>query len=222
MHGIVCCICNICIYRGLIRTVVVVLCKLNLFALSHLMSVLLCLLLFCGGLLCDPGEAVYKVKDNVFWETESGKQRLLLQQQQQQNIGNSNSNSNSTSSTTTTAATAVLDIENNNNTSMYPISSLPVSTNPTHNHNNTNEVCENNVDFIPISENKTDIVPNETNAWELIQKWQSVSEERRHRKPDFDTYNARNDESISTSSLLTFSVTEAPSTGGVSLRCVCM
>ena len=155
---------------------------------------------------------MYKVKDNVFWETESGKQRLLLQQQQQQNIGTGNTNS------TNTTTTAVLDIENNNNTSMHPISSLPVSTNPTHNHNNTNEVCENNVDFIPISENKADIVPNETNAWELIQKWQSVSEERRHRKPDFDTYNARNDESISTSSLLTFSVTEAPSTGGVSLR----
>lgn len=60
----------------------------------------------------------------------------------------------------------------------------------------------------------------ETNAWEAIQKWQCVAEERRRRRPNIDIYSTMNDECISTSSLLTFSVTEAPSTGGPSNRWV--
>jgi hypothetical protein len=56
----------------------------------------------------------------------------------------------------------------------------------------------------------------ETNAWEAIQRWQYVAEERRNRRPNIDIYSSANDECISTSSLLTYSVTEAPSTGGQS------
>lgn len=58
----------------------------------------------------------------------------------------------------------------------------------------------------------------ETNAWEAIQKWQYVAEERRSRRPNIDIYSTMNDECIGTSSLLTFSVTEAPSTEGPSTR----
>lgn len=66
-------------------------------------------------------------------------------------------------------------------------------------------------------------VPNvqqETNAWEVIKNWTDVAEERRNRGPNLSYYSAENDESISTSSLLTYSVTEAPSTGGLSNRYV--
>jgi hypothetical protein len=56
----------------------------------------------------------------------------------------------------------------------------------------------------------------ETNAWEAIQRWQYVAEERRNRRPNIDIYSSANDECISTNSLLTYSVTEAPSTGGQS------
>jgi len=58
----------------------------------------------------------------------------------------------------------------------------------------------------------------ESNAWEVIQKWHYVAEERRNRRPNFDIYNSVNDECISTNSLLTYSVTDAPSTGGRSNR----
>jgi hypothetical protein len=67
-------------------------------------------------------------------------------------------------------------------------------------------------------------VPNaqqETNAWEVIKNWTDVAEERRNRGPNLSYYSAENDECISTNSLLTYSVTEAPSTGGLSNRYAC-
>jgi iron uptake system EfeUOB component EfeO/EfeM len=60
----------------------------------------------------------------------------------------------------------------------------------------------------------------ETNAWEVIKNWTDVAEERRNRGPNLSYYSAENDECISTNSLLTYSVTEAPSTGGLSNRYV--
>lgn len=58
----------------------------------------------------------------------------------------------------------------------------------------------------------------ETDAWAAIQQWHYVAEERRNRRPNVDIYSSANDECISTTSLLTYSVTDAPSTGGRSHR----
>jgi hypothetical protein len=54
----------------------------------------------------------------------------------------------------------------------------------------------------------------ESSALDIITKWQYIAAERAKRRPNFDIYQSTNDELISTSSQLTYSVTEAVSTGG--------
>ena len=86
---------------------------------------------------------------------------------------------------------------------------------PHHKNNTENKEADNDITAIDTKPpSPAQIVPQESNAWDVIQKWHNVADARARRRPNFDTYYSTNDEIMSTSSLLTFSVTEAPSTGG--------
>lgn len=134
---------------------------------------------------------MYKVKDNVYWETESSNQRLHAPPL-----------SADSSSGVTSPSLAV------NYTTEGPTpSALAVEAG----------IAETS----PAGEDQQDDTPTaikDTNAWDVIQKWHDVADERAKRRPNFDTYYSHNDDLVSTTSLLTFSVTEAPSTGAQTLR----
>lgn len=149
---------------------------------------------------------MYKVRDNVYWETESSKLRMDATPFSEDTSTHPSSQSVSavvsapvhlSGAEATDAANDPKDIERESAAAMSPpdIESA------------VNEVGEPLLSFVPT-------VSQESDAWAVIQKWHLVADARIRRRPNFDLYLTSNDELISTSSQLTYSVTEAPSTGG--------
>ena len=122
---------------------------------------------------------MYKVKDNVYWETESSHKRM---------------HAPPLSASTSDGGDAAGPSSGPGSVEQEEQAALGAE-------------AQKILSFVPDA-------AQESNAWDVIQKWQGVAHERMKRKPNFDIYNSNNDEVMSTTSLLTFSVTEAPSSGG--------
>lgn len=140
---------------------------------------------------------MYKVKDNVYWETESSNQRLHAPPLSADSSSGLTSPSPALNYTTEGLA-------------------FPLQTKP------SDPMSEGGIAGMEPAEGEQQEEPpatiQDTNAWDVIQKWHDVADERAKRRPNFDTYYSHNDDLMSTTSLLTFSVTEAPSTGAHTLR----
>ena len=167
---------------------------------------------------------MYKVKDNVYWETESSKLRLndvLLSGDSSTTLVSNSQNmpapvpGQNTRENGEGDGPCYLGINKPEEviTSLRPLSASRQLQSDTVQAMLIGADSEKILSFIPTAE-------QETNAWEVIQKWHLVAEERRNQRPNIDIYSAANDECISTTSLLTYSVTEAPSISAYSYRLV--
>lgn len=140
------------------------------------------------------GVDVYKVRDNVYWETESSRQRLRAPPLSDTSSGSGLSSRSGPPAINSAGST----------------SKLQPGSSGVADQGAPGAAVEEGVQilaFVPTASQESD-------AWEVIQKWHLVADARARRRPNFDLYLTANDELISTSSQLTYSVTESPSTGG--------
>lgn len=149
---------------------------------------------------------MYKVRDNVYWETESSKQRLNAPPLSEASSGLSSQPRNKQHKQNHPDHAGASSIDADEKAHELHISAavpsdagLPPDV--------LDAESEKLLTFVPTPAQESD-------AWAVIQKWHLVADERARRRPNFDLYLSSNDELISTSSQLTYSITESPSTGG--------